>query len=355
MINNKSNLIAIDVARAIAALGVFSYHQHIFGLLDKISKTHLLDSLDSFGAYYSVPLFFLISGYCIHLSNLKYIKQNVRLPLTIYYKRRFQRIYPPYLAAVIFSVFVSIVTGSSKLPDIQDSIVHLFCFQGFSVQYFNSINLVLWTITVEIALYIIYPIFFFIRFKKSLKLALIVVLFVSGLNVLYFTVQKNITLPERYWVFNIWFSWCSGAFIADKLYFNANALEKPQFKIIYLLIVVLYAACFFIRPNVIDIIIYQLRILIWTGPLVFLLSKENWLRKRDSLIIKVLTYVGLSSYSLYLLHEPLITLKNFLVHTLVPNDLQVVGYIFGILSIPCLAWLNYRYVEQAFIEKKKIN
>lgn len=138
--NNKTNIIAIDIVRAIAALGVFSYHQHIGELIDRFAKIHLFSRLDSFGAFYAVPLFFLISGYCIHLSNLKYVRQNISLPLKLYYKRRFLRIYPPYLAAVVFSVLVIAVTGYGKLPTLQDSIVHFFCVQGFSAKYFNRVN-----------------------------------------------------------------------------------------------------------------------------------------------------------------------------------------------------------------------
>jgi peptidoglycan/LPS O-acetylase OafA/YrhL len=91
---NKTNLITIDIARALAALGVFFYHQHIGAILARYTNIEVFHKIDGFGALYAVPLFFLLSGYCIHLSNLKYIQLNKPLPLARYYKRRFFRIYP---------------------------------------------------------------------------------------------------------------------------------------------------------------------------------------------------------------------------------------------------------------------
>jgi peptidoglycan/LPS O-acetylase OafA/YrhL len=81
------SFISIDIARAMAALGVFYYHQHIGSLLAKYSGVEWLKLTDSFGASYAVPLFFLISGYCIHLSNLKYVRAGRALPLREYYRR----------------------------------------------------------------------------------------------------------------------------------------------------------------------------------------------------------------------------------------------------------------------------
>ncbi len=56
----------------------------------------------SFG-WMGVPLFFVISGFCIHASALK----NNELRVGRFFWRRFWRIYPPYLAALIFAIFIS--------------------------------------------------------------------------------------------------------------------------------------------------------------------------------------------------------------------------------------------------------
>jgi len=351
--DNKKSLISIDIARAIAALGVFFYHQHIGDYLAQYTKIKAFDYIDNFGAAYAVPLFFLISGYCIHLSNLKYVQLNKELPLKVYYKRRFLRIYPPYLVAVIFSILVNLLTHFGSMPTLTDLFVHAFSLQGFTVQYFNTINLVLWTITIEIAFYIIYPIFYYLRLKFSLKLALLTTFIVSCLSIVYLSLQQTITLPQYYLVFNIWFSWCCGAYIADKLFFNPKAFQKLTFKIVYGLILVLFVYATFYPSHYFSIVQYQLKILIWTGPLIYLLSLEDWFARHKSWFLHIIACIGLSSYSLYLLHEPLIAIKNYLVHAYLPNEFQKAGVIIGIIFIPIIAWLSYRYIERPFMVRKK--
>jgi peptidoglycan/LPS O-acetylase OafA/YrhL len=243
------------------------------------------------------------------------------------------------------------------MPPFRYLIVHLFCLQGFTVNYFFYINLVLWTISVEMAFYLVYPIFYFVRLKHSLNSALLFAFFISALCIFYFWCQKGISFPQYYWFGNIWFSWCSGAFLADKLYFDPQAFNKPVFKVIYILIAALFIGYMLLNVSYlskIGLIGYQLKILIWTGPLIYLLSKEHWLKKQESVVLKIVVGIGLSSYSLYLLHMPLILFKNYLVYTFLPPAFRFAGLILGFIIIPVVAWFSYRLIEQPFTLKKTI-
>ncbi|MES2428795.1 MAG: acyltransferase [Bacteroidota bacterium] len=348
----KSSLLSIDILRAIAALGVFSYHQHVASYLARYTHIAIIDQLDNFGAQYAVPLFFLISGYCIHLSNLKYINKGKSLPLKAYYKRRFLRIYPPYLFALIFAIATNYFTYG-KSSTYEDIIVHIFSLQGFTVKYFNTINVVLWTISIEIAFYLIYPIFYYIRSKYSLNKALLFSLLITTISIIYFSFQDEVSLPQHFFVFNLWFAWCSGAYLADKFTLNPADLKKPAFILIYSGILIAFLAIRFI-PNNWSIVYNQLNILIWTAPLVLLLSNENWLQKHNNLFLKAISKLGLSSYSLYLLHEPLILLKNCFAHKFLPAQLQLIWMCAGLIAIPFIAWYSFVYIEKPFAIRKKI-
>jgi len=348
----SKKIITIDLLRALAALGVFYYHSRAGAMIAKYSGLSFFNRTDAFGATYAVPLFFLISGYCIHLSNIKYVKINQSLPLKEYYTRRFLRIYPAYFAALLFALVVNFMIAGNK-PGIIDLIVHVFSLQGFTIAYFNTINVVLWTISIELAFYVIYPLFYYVRVKYNLNYALVFTLIVSSISIVYFQVKGNITVPERFCVFNLWFAWCAGAFLADKKLLNPGDLKKPVYLWLYLLIVIGFVYLNYVHNNQF-ILFDQFNVLIWTAPMLFLLSKEEWLRQRQNWwIIKIMAAIGLSSYSLYLLHEPLIYLKNYLVHGILPARFQPLGIIAGIFIIPVITWFSFIIFEKPFISRKR--
>ena len=341
--SNKQNLISIDILRAFAALGVFYYHSHIGMLLAKFTGIKWLALTDIFGANYAVPLFFLLSGYCIHLSNLRYLKAGQALPLSDYFQRRLLRIYPAYLAALLFSILVNYIVGNRPVVK-TDIITHVLLLQGLTVSYFNTINVVLWTISIELLLYLLYPIFYYLRLKFSLKYALALVFIISGISIYHFSSYSNITLPQRYAVFNIWFAWCCGAFLADKVAFSKTDLTQPVYKLIYAGIITLFLSLKIFNNPTFTIIDYQLNILIWTAPLLLLIKKEEWFAQSNSPLLKGFAAVGLSSYSLYLFHQPLIELKNFVAHKFLLPPLQPYGVLIGLLAIPVVTWFSYLYI-----------
>src|SRR6185312_2632461 len=226
-------IIGIDLLRAFAALGVFYYHSHLGAMLAKYTGIRFFNVTDGFGAMYAVPLFFLISGYCIHASNIKYLKTNASLPLKKYYKRRLLRIYPAYFAALIVAIGVNYYTSPNYKLNGNDFLIHCLSLQGFSVFYFNTINLVLWTITIELAFYAIYPVFYYTRLRYGLNYSLAFVFVVSCLSIFYFQLKGNITPPQRFWVLNLWFAWCCGAFLADKKMIQHTRFNKPTYLLIY--------------------------------------------------------------------------------------------------------------------------
>lgn len=351
--HKKQTFISIDILRAIAALGVFYYHLHIGYLLSKYLHFPLIGLTDNFGSTYAVPLFFLISGYCIHLSNIKYIKLCQSLPLKEYYKRRILRLYPPYITALGISIGIQWLIYNTHFLA-KDVFIHLILLQGFSVTYFNSINLVLWTISIELAFYIIYPLFYHIRINYSLKASMFFAAITSTVCIVYFSTQPSISVVQKYLVLNIWFAWCCGAYLADVYSLNKQQLNKTIYKIMYVIIVIAFVLVkLFYRPYLL-IIDYQLDILIWTAPLIFILKLEPWFIKIHSLPLKILSLIGISGYSLYLLHEPLIELKNYTAHKFLPVKLQPAGVFIGIFIIPVICWFSYRYIEKPFMRQHKV-
>jgi peptidoglycan/LPS O-acetylase OafA/YrhL len=349
-VNKTSKSIAIDILRAIAALGVFFYHTHVGTLAAAYSHISFLGYIDIFGALYAVPLFFLLSGYCIHASNIKYVKTNSHLPLREYYLRRILRIYPPYFIALLISLAANYIVNPIYKVGSADFLIHLFSLQGFSAPYFNTVNVVFWTISIELAFYTIYPVFYYLRLKFGLNYSLISIFVVSCVSIVIFIVRGGpATLPQFYNVFNLWFGWCCGAFLADKKLLNPDDLKQPVYIYIYSVILIAFVYLVFFQNNF-SVICYQFKVLIWTAPLMLILSQEKFLQKfQNNWIVKLILIFGISSYSLYLLHEPLLEVKNWVIHKYLPVKLQFMFETVGVFAIPFIAFLNYRFVEKPFL------
>ena len=346
-------MISIDILRAVAALGVFYFHQHIGAQLALYTHLKWLESTDVFGAVYAVPLFFLISGYCIHLSNIRYLQNNQELPLRQYFERRLRRIYPPYLVALIFSILVIQLTRGSKHLSLADLASHVFLLQGFTANYFNTVNVVFWTISIEMAFYLLYPIFYYLRLHCSINFAMLVALAVSSISIFYFFFSDQLSYPQMFCVTNIWFGWCCGAFLAEKQMLKPASLKRPVVVFAYGIIVLLFTILKLYPQPRMALLDYQFDILIWTAPMLWLIGKENWLRSQRSYFLRVMSAIGLSSYSLYLFLSPLITVKNYLVHSMLPPKLLMLGVVAGIMLIPVLTWFSYLYIEKPFMTKKQ--
>src|SRR5882724_1689461 len=166
----------IDVFRGLAAFAVLVLHAREAGWIGMHAywTAHHLSGPLTFLAYATfpatwgsigVPIFFVLSGYCIHRS---YALSCVRVPSTRFavgefYLRRFLRIYPVLIGALFLTATCDYLTrlfapGSDKLGDnsITSIFVNLFALQGIAGTSYGS-NGALWTLSIEIQFYALYP------------------------------------------------------------------------------------------------------------------------------------------------------------------------------------------------------
>jgi peptidoglycan/LPS O-acetylase OafA/YrhL len=107
----------LDGLRGLACLGVLLYH------LGAVSMGH-----------YSVMVFFVISGYCITASAQSAIR--ARLGFGEFMRRRVRRIYPPYLAAVVFFVLTRLIRNAFHLSPI--------VWRASPLQWLQNLTLTQW-------------------------------------------------------------------------------------------------------------------------------------------------------------------------------------------------------------------
>ncbi len=103
----------------------------------------------------ALPIFFVVSGFCIHLSYF----QSGRPSLKAFYVRRFFRIYPAYLLALL--IFATVFPWSrlpfNKLTNWAQLGAHLLQCHNFFETSLYAINASYWTIGIEVQLYLLFP------------------------------------------------------------------------------------------------------------------------------------------------------------------------------------------------------
>ena len=159
--DRSPRILEIDVLRGLAALAVLVFHaQFVVGfskfLLPPITLGHRVlanvPNVLSLGGS-GVSLFFVVSGFCLALQNLK-----GRLDIGLYFRNRFARIVPTYWLALALSSFVaSMLHGPGNQNLGWDLLVHSLFLHGFSGLHIMSLNATFWSMATEVQFYVAFP------------------------------------------------------------------------------------------------------------------------------------------------------------------------------------------------------
>jgi peptidoglycan/LPS O-acetylase OafA/YrhL len=335
------NMICINVARGLAALSVFVYHYGVGPVLAKYSGIAQFNWISVPGAIYGVALFFVISGFCIHGSEWRRLqKSNRTLNICQYFKRRVRRIYPLYVVALLLSCLLNWM--QAKPPGIADFFSHLFLLHGFSGEYFNTINLVLWTISIEACFYLIYPAWLILRLRVGLSKALIYGSLASAASCLFTAVYLYpYGLPSRWFFLNVWGGWLVGAWMAELFEQKPEIFRKWQWwsagSVLWIIGLSAEAASLYEGRWL--ILAFPVRIYLCAWPLSALVLNETRLAEYQGFTrwcVRQLAWVGLAGYSLYILHGPLTEVRTLIQNKLDFGSFKLIfqiGWFFGILGV----------------------
>jgi peptidoglycan/LPS O-acetylase OafA/YrhL len=300
----------LDVLRAIAILTVFAFH--FFTITFHIQSVPWA----GFGRVYAswpfndawipftwgwvgVALFFVLSGFCIHLS---FLRHPTGFGATRFYWRRFLRIYPAYFAALItFSVFIISFRPAGTLTSFQ-FVTHLLLIHNFSARSFFMINGAFWSLAVEFQFYLLYPLLLLVRSRSSLSicLALALIINVFGQVVLtlftplpYFSVDPAWSFPLMTWC-----GWILGACLAETFVQQRRLFRHGTVWMV--LAFLLFMASLHYKPLIGQS--YLFASVFFAAFMDIYLAWNRQLFRFERMLIPI----GLVSYSLYLWHQPLI-------------------------------------------------
>jgi peptidoglycan/LPS O-acetylase OafA/YrhL len=334
----------IDGLRAVAVLAVVLYHAHVplFG-----------------GGYVGVDVFFVISGFLI-TSILLPNAQAGRLGLALFYERRIRRIFPA-LFAVLGASFIA--AWWLFLPDQFETLgraamsatlfVSNIFFRRQATGYFTSSHdpsplLHTWSLAVEEQFYIVYPVCLFIAFRLSARRAplILAAVLIASFAASIWAIGHH---PQGAFYRSSLRAWelLIGALLAldvmpvpARLWHREAMAGLGSALLLWSILTYTSATPFPGLPASAPCL---------GGALIIYAGIGGQTVVGRTLAIRPLVWIGLTSYSLYLWHWPILVFAGQYIGTL--NGGVTAGAILASIAISALSW---RFIEQPFRRPKAL-
>lgn len=313
------------------------------------------------GGYVGVDVFFVISGFLITTHLVEGMERSGRMDFAAFYARRVRRLLPAALAVIVLTVVASVIW----LPPLQ--LRGMFTEAIASALYVPNVLLAAngtnylaetapsmfqqyWSLGVEEQFYLFWPALLVLarwltKSRRALVMIILALVVVSlaGSVVLSRTHQPLafFLLPTRAWEFGV------GALVAlvplDRLRDSRRASAVVGWTGLGLVVV---AGVLFTDRTVYPGIA-ALAPVAGTAMLIVVGSSVVTQRVSELLSLRPLTWVGDISYSLYLVHWPLLVLPQ----AAVGQERPLAWWTVAALALGCLpaAYLLHRYVERRLL------
>jgi peptidoglycan/LPS O-acetylase OafA/YrhL len=353
--STQDNLANIELLRGLAALLVVCVHSRLifwvgmhrfwelYGPTFGVAQVFAYLSFPFAWGTFGVPLFFVISGYVIHRKPAQLIAaaQPSQFSTVDFFRRRFFKIYPTLLAALVITVLLDDLSntfippyhrlhGATDNHTVETFFGNLFATQGITVSTLGS-NGALWTLALEIQFYALFPLLFWLRNRIGIYACLGIVATINVAS--YFAFQEQgITMFGAYYL-----SWFLGVFIADR---EAHGALKLNPKLGAAVGLVFFAAgCAVMSKS--SYASFQL----WsiTAAMAVVLTRNA--RFERGWVPRALRKVGEFSYSLYIIHVPVLTVFACWLYQ---YETQVTITAAALMVFVCLpfGWLLYWVIER---------
>ncbi|HET9480073.1 MAG TPA: acyltransferase, partial [Pyrinomonadaceae bacterium] len=219
----------LDAWRGFSALLIVLYHftdQHKQAPADNLLQYPI--RLVQFGisqSYITVFLFFVISGFCIHMqwARARASGEEPRIRFGAFWKRRIRRLYPPYV--VVLALYLGLTAWTTGLDVtrfvVYDVAMHLLMLHNFDAHTAYSINGIFWTLAIEEQLYLAYFLLLFMRVRWGWTITLTICLlarvgWMIFSHVVWLKTGFGLPVPEA--AASHWFTWALGALAVEAMY-----------------------------------------------------------------------------------------------------------------------------------------
>lgn len=341
----------IDGLRAIAILSVLIFH---------------IDSRYLSGGFVGVDIFFVISGFLITSILKKEIENTGTINFKNFYLRRVKRLLPAFLFTLFISlVFAIILFSPSMLKSFGGSLFSSILsisniFFWIETDYFDVSSklkplLHTWSLSIEEQFYLFWPLSVLFLLKRYKLKTILIVLFITFLISILLNLIFQNGIPElsKYFLdgkstiffllpFRV-YEFILGAILVWIGIYKFN--KKYIYDILFLLGLGLIGYSFlFFNENMLFPSLYGIVPVLGTTLLIYS-GKES--KFRILLTNKLSVFIGLISYSLYLVHWPIIVFWNYL-----DSEISRYDKIMLLFLSLIFAYVSFRLIEQPFRKKE---
>ncbi len=330
----------IDGLRAIAVIPVIFFHAGI-----KFFE----------GGFVGVDIFFVISGYLITSILIQDISNN-NFSLINFYDRRIRRILPALFFVMLITIpFAWLWMMPTQMEGFSRSLIASTLFLSnilfwrernyFEIGIEEKPLIHTWSLSIEEQYYLIFPIFLFYAWFFGRKKVFWIIVAISLISFLLSEwgwrnrpMANFFLTPTRTWELLV------GSLTA--LYLSGQKTKSNNFLSVLGLLFILISV-FLYDKNTPFPSFYTLLPIIGVVLLIVYANEDTLIAK--FLGNKVLVKIGLISYSLYLLHQPI-----FAFYRLSPFYMSEKLYYLPLILIALLISIfSWKYIEQPFRDKKK--
>jgi len=224
-LGSQERFAPVDGMRAITMLNVVLFHT-LFGFTKVYDREKTAQFVDNLPEYLNwvwqvrgPDCLFLVSGFLMGITLIREFQKNNSINVMRFYKRRFMRIYPLFLVALVIYMSVDFERNIQYLWP------NLLFITNFSAEWRNIVP-VGWSLAVQMQFYLIVPFIVMAIFLSKHRLLLFILLIVGVQILRYVVVFTHPELddqPQYYYYMDI----SQTRLHADLLYYNLHTRFGP--------------------------------------------------------------------------------------------------------------------------------
>jgi peptidoglycan/LPS O-acetylase OafA/YrhL len=367
-LNRTNQITTLTALRGIAALFVAGYHfnQYVLPVADsQWTLAHLR-------GYLWADFFFILSGFIMTYVYQKRFETGITMTSFLAFMRlRFARLYPVHLLTlmwliVLYLIVVKLcqVTLEPALQSVFNPpsiVLHLLMLHGFNTVWSTTWNIPAWAIGSEWLMYLLFPFLVFLMQKKRVLFVILTSFIIFGAYIYVTTPMSDVYLANTWlqhlpnsidhYVFPLNFIRCFAGFLLGMMthFFYelkwANSFLKRD-ELFVFSVLFFFAFCHFSMSDMFTVLLF---------PIMILSATYNENRVSKYLQNKHLQAIGAWSYSIYMIHIPLLfsLMSVQLVYPSLalpkPTTYQFSGTIICVLFL-CLVLFFARFLHRAIEE-----